>query len=654
LLQSEMPPTSKSRSSVAAELVLALSKPKGRVVKEDEPPKLSEKVGKKVDTAIGKRTDHEKSISSQGNNDWISFLKTKQGNESPSSKNSRSPVAKTPSNKLKRHNQTSSPRASDKIKSEPKFDVSEETSDKEKERDKDLVLKSLMEQVSSLETTLGGKIQDLEASLKTERSRCKQLETTLEKEVKLQQEATSKLKVVQKDNDRMEKDLRNKIEEFKISLEEEKKKGFKMATDFAKFKVDTQEEIKLKDGELIEILTENDELRSKMTTMIAWKEDLTRKVSDGIQYCRINHTDKLQTVIDENLKLRSVMKAAKDNFKEVTNDLWKTVNDINVENANLNSRICKERVPLNEDFNNDGRKVMDIDDFSMNGDKIEKIKMKNETEEYITCSEEFEENIHTSRKRKRAGDESVLKKIKSSDDQAKTPDVDVECLSENSRKTIDKNESEVMKKTKESLRDDILSSLSGQDEADFKMDCIQDQPRNLDESLLQSPQFDTKLLHDEAKSGSRDPVTLDEDINDDVPKEDALSPLKSPLAWTLESKNKNNNSSSAISFRLINECDDGKEQDRDVYDEVDIDLLYGDLEVGEESDFKISQGEVVIDATRAVECEFDESFGSLDSGELVIDLDKSCDNLGTENGFDILISSSNAIKEMLVELINSI
>merc|ERR1739838_557012 len=145
-----------------------------------------------------------------------------------------------------------------------------------------------MEKVSSLETTLGGKIQDLEASLKTERSRCKQLETTLEKEVKLQQEATSKLKVVQKDNDRMEKDLRNKIEEFKMSFEEEKKKGFKMATDFAKFKVDTQEEIKLKDGELIEIQTENDELRSKLTTMIAWKEDLTRKVSDGIQYCRIN------------------------------------------------------------------------------------------------------------------------------------------------------------------------------------------------------------------------------------------------------------------------------------------------------------------------------------------------------------------------------
>ena len=647
-----MPPASKSRSSVAAELVLALSKPKGRVVKEDEPPKPSEKVGKKVDTAIGK--DHEKSISSQGNNDWISFLKTKQGNESPSSKNSRSPVAKTPSNKLKRHNQTSSPRASDKIKSEPKFDVSEETSDKEKERDKDLVLKSLMEQVSSLETTLGGKIQDLEASLKTERSRCKQLETTLEKEVKLQQEATSKLKVVQKDNDRMEKDLRNKIEEFKMSFEEEKKKGFKMATDFAKFKVDTQEEIKLKDGELIEILTENDELRSKMTTMIAWKEDLTRKVSDGIQYCRINHTDKLQTVIDENLKLRSVMKAAKDNFKEVTNDLWKTVNDINVENANLNSRICKERVPLNEDFNNDGRKVMDIDDFSMNGDKIEKIKMKNEKEEYITCSEEFEENIHTSRKRKRAGDESVLKKIKSSDDQAKTPDIDVECLSENSRKTIDKNESEVMKKTKESLRDDILSSLSSQDETDLKMDCIQDQPGNLDESLLQSPQFDAKLLHDEAKSGSRDPVTLDEDINDDDPKEDALSPLKSPLPWTHESKNKNNNSSSAISFRLINECDDGKEQDRDMYDEVDIDLLYGDLEVGEEPDLKISHGDVGIDATRAVECEFDESFGSLDSGELVIDLDESGDNLGMENGFDTLISSSNAIKEMLVELVNSI
>ena len=641
-----MPPASKSRSSVAAELVLALSKPKGRVVKEDEPPKPSEKVGNTVVSADGKRTDNEKSTSSQGNNDWISFLKTKQGNESPSSKNSRSPASKTPSDKLKRHNQT--PKVSDKIKSEPKLEVNHETSDKGKETDKDMVLRSLMEQVSSLETTLGGKIQDLEASLKTERSRCKQLETTLEKEVKLQQEATSKLRVVQKDNDRMEKDLRHKIDELKMSVEEEKKKGYIMATDFAKYKVDTQEEIKLKDVELIEIQDENEELRSKMTNMITWKEDLTRKVSDGIRYCRINHTDKLQTVIDENLKLRSVMKAAKDNFKEVTNDLWKTVNDKDVTIANLKSKICslkeeltacKQGVLISEDYNNDGRKDYDEE-------KIEGIRKRYEKDEDVTCSKEFHENIDNSRKRKRSsGNETGLKKIKSSDDQVINPDVDVECLSENNRRVVDKDEFEVMKKTKESLCDDILSSLSSQDEPDFKSEDIQDQSENFDESLLQSPEFDAKLHDDEAQSESRDSVTLDEDI-------------KSSPPWTLESKNKISNSSSAISFRLINECDDDKEQDRDEYDEVDIDLLYGDLEVGEESDVKITQSDVEIDANRAraVGCQFDESFGSLDSGELVIDLDKSCDSLslGTESGSDILISSSNAIKKMLLELVNSI
>ena len=100
-----MPPTSKSRSSVAAELVLALSKPKGKVTKGDEAQKPSEKSGKVEAELTSNGKNPEKVSSSLGNNDWISFLKTKQGNDnlSPSIKESSSPASKTPTRKLKRN-----------------------------------------------------------------------------------------------------------------------------------------------------------------------------------------------------------------------------------------------------------------------------------------------------------------------------------------------------------------------------------------------------------------------------------------------------------------------------------------------------------------------------------------------------------------------
>lgn len=649
-----MPSTSKSRSSVAAELVLALSKPKGKVIKGDEAQKPSEKSGKIEAEMTSNGKNPEKIISSPGNNDWISFLKTKQGNDN-SSPSIKEPASKTPTRKLKRNIKTSSPKVAEKIKSEPVFEPNKENSKKEKEKDKDLVLKSLMEQVSSLETTLGEKIQNLEASLKLEKSKCKQFETSLEKEMKLQQEASSKLKVLRKDNDHREKELQYKIDDLIRCLEEEKRKGIKIASDFAKHKVDTQEEIKLKDIELIEILTENEVLRSKMKSLITWKEELTRKVSDSIHYCRVNHTDKLQTVIDENLKLRSVMKAAKDNFKEVTNDMTKSVNSTAVENANLKTQICfleedltaykQKREITNIDSNNSRRKEFRTDN-SMNVDRSEDENIKS-----------MQENSkHASRKRKRPSENvpDISKKL-SLDEQAKVPDDEVECLSENNQ-VVD---AELMKKTKENLRDAILSQLSGQDEvaSDAKV-----QSNNLDESLLQSPKFDPKVFDDDAKGDSSgDSVTLDEDLQDDDRKEEARSLTKSPLPWIFDelpnkkAKMESYNSSSDNFFRLINECEDKQEEVQDEYDEVNLDLLYGDLEVNEESTDNLKQQvDLKSDNRGVVECELDESFGSIDSNELVIDLDKSCDSFGTEEGSEVSISSDTTIKEMVVELVNSI
>ena len=650
-----MPPTSKSRSSVAAELVLALSKPKGKVTKGDEAQKPSEKSGKIGAELTSNGKNPEKVSSSLGNNDWISFLKTKQGNDnlSPSIKESSSPASKTPTRKLKRNVKTSSPKVAEKIKSEPIFEANKESTQKEKERDKDMVLKSLMEQVSSLETTLGGKIQNLEASLKFEKSKSKQLETTLEKEIKLQQEASSKLKFQRKDSDHMEKELQYKIDELTRCLDEEKRKGIKIASDFAKHKVDTQEEIKLKDEELIEILTENEELRSKMNSMITWKEDLTRKVSDSIHYCRVNHTDKLQTVIDENLKLRSVMKAAKDNFEELTNDMTKTVNSTAVENAKLKTQICfleedltayKQKQEVENIASNSSRRTKFHTDNSMVDDRSE--------DENITSLQE--NSKHASRKRKRASENvpDISKKL-SLDEQAKVPDDEIECWSENNQLV----DVELMKKTKENLRDAILSQLSGQDEL-----AADTQVQSLDESLLQSPEFVPKVFQEDANGdSSSDSVTLDEDLQDDDRKEEAPFSAKSPLPWIFDglpnkkAKIESTNSPSDNFFRLINECEDKQEEVQDEYDEVNLDLLYGDLEVNEESTDNVKQQiELKSDNKGVVECELDESFGSIDSNELVIDLDKSCDSFGTEESSEVLVSSDTTIKEMVVEIVNAI
>ena len=664
-----MSSASRTRSSVAAELVLALSKPKGKVIKEEDKSKPTEKAGSREVTSKVKQTDQEKISSSQGNNDWISFLKTQQGteNSSPSISNSSSPASKTLSRKVQRNSKvkTSSPKVTEKIKDEPLYQSYEETPRKEKETDKDMVLKSLMEQVSSLETTLGGKIQNLEASLKLEKSKCKQLETSLDKEVKLQLEASSKLVAAKKNHDILEKELRNKIDDLTMYLEAEKKKGNKMASDFVRHKVDTQEALRLKDVELIEILTENEELRSKMNNMIAWKEELTRKVSDGIQYCRINHTDKLQTVIDENLKLRSVMKAAKENFKEVTNDISKTLDSKSAESANLKSQVCS----LKEDLTSYRQKLDLVNVDSNYLRRREFIEEDNSTtddrnEEVTTLQQNEENSRHTSRKRKRTfEDVSGLNRKISLDDKAQVPDDEVECLSENNQLYIDKNDMELRRKTKESLRDAILSKLSSQDETSLKMSNLEDKSDYLDESLLQSPEYDSKVFDDEAKSDSSDSVTLNEDVHTNIQKKEGLSSANSRLPWILEEwPNKKARMDSANPpsdnfYGLINECEENKEEVQGGDDEVNLDLLYGDLEVSEEierTDIKRMQIDLKSDFIGAVRCELDESFGSLDSNELVIDLDKSSDSLFTDKGPDISASSCATIKELLVGLINSI
>ena len=671
-----MPPASKSRSSVAAELVLALSKPKGRVSPAKEDQKPPAKSNNPVVAPNGKKRGNlDKSFPGHGNNDWISFLKTKkQGN--PIVNSSSSPSTKTSSARL--NVQNSSPKLSEKIKKEPGA-VEETHDDKEKEKNKDKVLKSLMDQVSSLETTLGGKILNLEASLKFEKSKSKQLENSLEKELKLQQEVSSKLRIVEKDRDLMEKGLRSRIEELSTSLEEEKRKGARMATDFAKFKVDTQEEAKLKDAEIIEILTENEDARSRMTSMIAWKMEMRKKVSESVRYCRINHTEKLKTVLDENFKLRSVLKEAKDNFNEVIQDMTLSVNNNAAKNSNFESQVstlerelrecrqelarAQEEIITSKRKSSDGAGDDSFEDSDEEALMIDEGKDETEPSHQDDLKEDVEEITEESgytAKRKRSFEDAQSPNKKPTldlDDQASD---EVECLFEKNQVGLYKDEIETIKKSKESLRDAILSSLSRPNESSSeRVEEIQDLKEaainNENEDLLQSSP--ESFVEDEDEDLQE--LDDDEEIQENMSKSDVT-----PESSGLRDVEKTTASSDNF-FRLINECEESIEDDLedDLEDEVDVDLLYGDLEdpseVGDEDELTslvgASGGHLSVDDDHDDHDDLDQSWGSRDSNRLVIDLDRSCDSLTTETADDDEVQQpSNVIKEILVDLVHSI
>ena len=352
-----MPP-SKSRPSVAAELVLALSKPKPsdstnvkikakasstskthrfHFVQESLPEEVASTASttnkdqdKVFNPAVVKGSNGNGSEDGKRKN-WINFLKTKQ--DTPPVATSNKVSQKSPSPLLANETKSSSQNhIIRKVKDEPEVkELSRDLNTKKKklpsnhnhEQDgnKDKVLKSLMDQVSSLESTLGEKISKLEANLKTERSKCKQLESALEREMKGYNEATAKCLSLSSDKEDIEKELRSKIEILSESLGEEKRKGSQMASEFAKFKVNSLEQNKVKDAELVEIQRENDEVHARVNSLTEWKNEMKQQVSKSVDFCRKNHTQKLQIVIDENLKLRTVIKEAKTKFDQVMADM---------------------------------------------------------------------------------------------------------------------------------------------------------------------------------------------------------------------------------------------------------------------------------------------------------------------------------------------
>ena len=353
-----MPP-SKSRPSVAAELVLALSKPKPSDSTKNDNVKIKAKASSASKTphrfhfvqesqseevASSRSKDQDKIFSpdtvvkgSNGNGsedgkrkNWINFLKTKQ--DTPPVATSNKVSRKSPSPLLANNTKSSSQNhIIRKVKDEPEIkELSNDLNKKKKlpsnhnhdqDGNKDKVLKSLMDQVSSLESTLGEKISKLEANLKTERSKCKQLESALEREMKGYNEATAKCLTLSSDKEDIEKELRSKIEILSESLGEEKRKGSQMASEFAKFKVNSLEQNKLKEAELLEIQRENDEVHARVNSLTEWKNEMKQQVSKSVDFCRKNHTQKLQVVIDENLKLRTVIKEAKTKFDQVMADM---------------------------------------------------------------------------------------------------------------------------------------------------------------------------------------------------------------------------------------------------------------------------------------------------------------------------------------------
>ena len=103
------------------------------------------------------------------------------------------------------------------------------------DKNNDKVLQSLMTQVSTLESTFGEKISKLESSLKIERSKNKQLESNLEKEIKSSNELKSRISNLQHEKDHLDKDLQSKIVNLSAELERDKRQYTEVTENFSKY-----------------------------------------------------------------------------------------------------------------------------------------------------------------------------------------------------------------------------------------------------------------------------------------------------------------------------------------------------------------------------------------------------------------------------------
>ena len=481
-----MPPRSKSRtSSVAQELVLALSKPK--VSKDDN--NKSKKTHKSSISALTNKKELAKSPSiplvkkentspAKINDDWISFLKNKQEDVGPVIKDVRSvglvkPKSKFPAQKHVKKESISPSKSSSNIKVKD---------DPDKNNDK--VLQSLMTQVSTLESTFGEKISKLESSLKIERSKNKQLESNLEKEIKSSNELKSRISNLQREKDHLDKDLQSKIVNLSAELERDKRKYTEVTENFSKFKKDVDDSKELKEAEMEELKRENDKVHVELKNLESWKKEVKKKITGSANMCRINHLKKLQTLGEENENIKLVLKETKKKVQEVLLDTASLLNKKEDEIKSLQKKLKTFDVSKTKEYKKLSKQLfvseLKVSDFkkALEETKNELEVVKKELnvakslhlpksysidEEFENNSEKEEEtdmndlNLASTNKRKR--DEEDTNKMKDKKSKKEYVDLEVECLTKCDSEEHEDLEDEEVKKTKEEIRNAILSNL---------------------------------------------------------------------------------------------------------------------------------------------------------------------------------------------------
>ena len=200
-----------------------------------------------------------------------------------------------------------------KVNPRKKIDTAEEAKKTEKDDQKDKVLKKLMEQVSSLEKTLGDKITKLEQNLESEVARSKTLEESLKKKTAVNIDSLSRMKKLSDNNKELEKKILILTESLKKSGEEQEK-----------YKSETEkltEIVNFKDAEIFELRNEIDLLTLKNQRFLSWKEKVESKIRKSVQMANADFASKIKNLTEENNNLREKLRNTKLNIRLVTKDI---------------------------------------------------------------------------------------------------------------------------------------------------------------------------------------------------------------------------------------------------------------------------------------------------------------------------------------------
>jgi len=243
------------------------------------------------------------STKSKVNSDWINFLKKRHdsgpdsGAEAEIIEIDASPKPTKRSVKPKIVSANKIVNAAVEIKSE---------TDGEANKEKDLILKNLMAQVSQLETSMGANISKLETQLKEEKAKTSRLTSELESEKENYSDIATKLISTQQTKLKMEEAHQLKISNMEKSLAEETVKTKTLDSELVKVKDLLEKAEQDKDKAAVEIsglLEINGKLKVEVEQLLIWKEKSLAKIKSSVSFCSDNHVNKINDLLEsEKLK----------------------------------------------------------------------------------------------------------------------------------------------------------------------------------------------------------------------------------------------------------------------------------------------------------------------------------------------------------------